>query len=121
MLECGLPVDARGQHHVTPLHWAAFHGNAQMTETILRFGPPLEATDADFNGTPLRWAIHGSEHGWYCRTGDYGATVESLVRAGAKRLGIIEGSAVVQDMLRRHARLLVDDRTTALDGSRAIR
>ncbi len=103
MLECGWPMDARGQHHATPLHWAAFHGNAQMTEAILRFGPPLEAIDADFNGTPLRWAIHGSEHGWYCRTGDYGATVEALIRAGATRPTTFEGSQVVQDVLRRYA------------------
>ena len=80
MLECGWPVDARGQHQATPLHWAAFHGNAEMAATVLRFNPPLEATDADFNGTPLRWAVHGSEHGWYCRTGDYGATVATLIR-----------------------------------------
>ena len=100
MLECGWPVDARGQHQATPLHWAAFHGNAEMAATILRFNPPLEATDADFNGTPLRWAIHGSEHGWYCRTGDYGATVATLIRAGARRPDAIEGSAVVQDVLR---------------------
>jgi ankyrin repeat protein len=100
MLECGWPVDARGQHQATPLHWAAFHGNAEMAATILRFNPPLEATDADFNGTPLRWAVHGSEHGWYCRTGDYGTTVATLIRAGARRPDAIEGSAVVQDVLR---------------------
>jgi hypothetical protein len=100
MLECGWPVDARGQHQATPLHWAAFHGNAEMAATILRFDPPLEATDADFNGTPLRWAIHGSKHGWHCRTGDYGATVATLIRAGARRPDAIEGSAVVQDVLR---------------------
>ena len=100
MLESGWPVDARGQHQATPLHWAAFHGNAVMTETILRFSPPLEATDADFRGTPLRWAIHGSEHGWYSRTGDYGATVAALIRAGASRPDVIAGSAIVQDVLR---------------------
>ena len=100
MLECGLPVDARGQHQATPLHWAAFHGNAEMTGIVLRFAPPLEATDADFNGTPLRWAIYGSEHGWYCRTGDYGATVEALLQAGATRPAEITGSTAVQDALR---------------------
>lgn len=84
MLESGWPVDATGQHRATALHWAAFHGNAEMTDVILRFGPPLEVTDADFNATPLGWAIHGSEHGWHARTGDYGATVEALRAAGAK-------------------------------------
>jgi hypothetical protein len=83
MLECGLPVDARGQHQATPLHWAAFHGNAQMARVVLGYAPPLEVTDADFSATPLEWAIHGSEHGWYARSGDYAATVELLLKAGA--------------------------------------
>lgn len=103
MLECGWPVDATSQHRATPLHWAAFNGNADMTTMILRFDPPLEATDADFNGTPLRWAVYGSEHGWFTQTGDYGATVEALIRAGATRPAEIEGSPVVQDVLRRFA------------------
>ena len=100
MLESGWPVNATGQHRATPLHWAAFHGNAAMVATILRFNPPLESTDADFNGTPLGWAVHGSEHGWYCRTGDYGTTVATLIRAGATRPDVITGSADVQAALR---------------------
>lgn len=103
MLECGLPVDGRGQHQGTPLHWAAFHGNAQMIEILLRFNPPLEATDADFGATPLGWAMHGSAHGWHCETGDYGAVVDALIRAGAKPPAEIGGTAVVQNVLRRHA------------------
>ena len=96
MLECGLPVDARGQHRATPLHWAAFHGNVEMARAILRFAPPLEATDADFSGTPIGWAIHGSEHGWYARSGDYAATVTLLLKAGAKRPPAPGGSAEVR-------------------------
>ena len=84
MLAAGLPVDAVGQHRATPLHWASFHGNADMAREILRHNPPLELTDADFNGTPLGWAIHGSVHGWYCQTGDYAGTVAALLNAGAK-------------------------------------
>ena len=103
MLAAGLPVDALGQHRATPLHWAAFHGNVDMAREILRHHPPLEAIDADFQGTPLGWAIHGSEHGWYCRTGDYAATVEALLNAGAKlgdrKLG---GTEPVREVLRRH-------------------
>jgi len=83
MLECGLPVDARGQHQATPLHWAAFHGNVEMARTILRYAPPLEVDDADFSATPLEWAVHGSEHGWYVRSGDYASTVDLLMNAGA--------------------------------------
>jgi hypothetical protein len=102
MLQAGLPVDARGQHQGTPLHWAAFHGNAEMTEAILRFGPPLESLDSDFNATPLGWAIHGSEHGWSSTTGDFAATVALLLKAGAKHPAKIEGSDAVQEVLRRN-------------------
>ena len=84
-------MDARGQHQATPLHWAAFHGNDEMAEAILRFGPPLEVTDADFHGTPLGWAIHGSEHGWHCESGDYAATVEALLKSGAKVSDVVGG------------------------------
>jgi ankyrin repeat protein len=101
MLEYGFPVDAKGQHQATPLHWAAFHGNAEMTRIILPFQPSLEATDADFQGTPLGWAIHGSEHGWHCKTGDYRATVAALLDAGAKRPPAIGGSPAVQEVLSR--------------------
>jgi len=99
MLACGLPVDARGQHQATPLHWASFHGNAEMARAILRFAPPLEATDADFKATPLGWAIHGSEHGWYSRSGDYAATVMLLLQAGAARPAEAKGSAAVRAVL----------------------
>jgi ankyrin repeat protein len=102
MLAAGLPVDALGQHCATPLHWAAFHGNAEMAREILRHDPPMELTDADFNGTPLGWAIHGSEHGWYCRTGNYPATVEVLLAAGAKPPEKIAGTSAVQEALRRY-------------------
>lgn len=84
MLAAGFPVDATGQHEGTPLHWAAFHGNVEMTHEILRYHPPLEQTDRDFKGTPLGWAIHGSQHGWHVKTGDYPAVVELLCGAGAK-------------------------------------
>jgi ankyrin repeat protein len=103
MLAAGLPVDALGQHGATPLHWAAFHGNAEMTREILRYNPPLELADADYSLTPLGWGIYGSENGWYCRTGDYPATVETLLKAGArlpeKKTGRTEG---VKAILRRY-------------------
>ncbi|MGH7598943.1 MAG: ankyrin repeat domain-containing protein, partial [bacterium] len=105
MLKIGLPVEATGQHQATPLHWAAFHGNAEMTELILRKNPPLETLDADFQGTPLRWAIYGSEHGWHCETGNYAVTVEALLRAGAKPPQEAAGSAKVRQVLLRQTGL----------------
>lgn len=102
MLAAGLPVDAVGQHRATPLHWAAFHGNAEMAGEILRYNPPLEATDADFQGTPLGWAIYGSEHGWYCCTGDYAATTRKILEAGAKPPEKAGGTEAVRDVLGRY-------------------
>jgi ankyrin repeat protein len=101
MLAAGLPVDSLGQHQATPLHWAAFHGNAEMTREILRYNPPVEVRDADFSGTPLGWVIHGSENGWYRETGDYGATVECLLKAGAKLPQKDGGTESVKEVLRR--------------------
>ena len=102
MLENGLPVDARGQHQATPLHWSAFHGNVEMARIVLRYGPPLEARDADFSSTPLGWAIYGSENGWNCETGNYADTVEALIAEGAKVPETIGGSEAVRGVLRRH-------------------
>jgi hypothetical protein len=103
MLASGLPADGRGQHQGTPLHWAAFHGNAEMTRIVLGFGPPLEAVDSDFHSTPLGWAIHGSEQGWNRETGNYAGTVEALIKAGAKRPAVLGGSEAVRAVLRRYA------------------
>jgi hypothetical protein len=114
MLAAGLPVDALGQHRATPLHWAAFQGNAEMVRVVLRHDPPLERTDADFHGTPLGWAIHGSEHGWNCRAGDYAGTVEALLKAGAQPPGKVSGTEAVKAVLRRHG--VKDEQST---GSRA--
>jgi ankyrin repeat protein len=101
MLAAGLPVDAVSQHRATPLHWAAFHGNVEMAREILGYKPPLEQIDGDFKSTPLGWAIHGSENGWHCETGNYGATVEALLDAGAKLPEKDGGTEAVKEVLRR--------------------
>jgi hypothetical protein len=101
MLAAGLPVDARGQHNGTPLHWAAYHGNAEMARAILAYKPSLEDADNDFNSTPVGWATHGSEHGWYCKTGDYAGTVEALLAAGAKPPDVPRGTEAVRAVLAR--------------------
>ena len=102
MLSAGWPVAPQGQHGGTPLHWAAFHGNLDMTELILRHDPPLELADVDYHATPLGWAIHGSEQGWHRLTGNYPGTVEALLRAEAKPPETIKGTAAVQEILRRY-------------------
>ena len=102
MLEAGLPVTARGQHNATPLHWAAFHGNRAMVEAILPYNPPLEDAENDFNSTPLGWATHGSQEGWYHRTGDYAGVVEALLAAGATVCDTARGTDAVKEVQRRY-------------------
>ena len=103
MLAAGLPVNALGQHGAAPLHWAAFHGNVEMAREILRYNPPLELHDADFHMTPLAWGIYGSEHGWYCRTGNYAAAIEALIQAGAKLPEQTGGTDAVREVLGRYS------------------
>ena len=106
MLAAGWPVDVRGQHGGTPLHWAAWHGNLEMAQELLRRGAPLDATDQDYNGTPVNWAVYGSVHGWHCKTGDYAGTIEALLRAGAPAPKVNEttdASDAVREVLRTYA------------------
>jgi hypothetical protein len=100
LLAAGLPVDTYSQHHATPLHWAAWHGNAELVRLILAKHPSLENADNDYKSTPLGWAIHGSENGWHRQTGDYGGTVSALLDAGARFTGKVEGTEAVREVLR---------------------
>jgi ankyrin repeat protein len=102
MLIAGLPVDAVSQHHATALHWAAWHGNAEMVQLIVQHHPDLENAVNDYKSKPIGWAIHGSENGWHRETGDYGATVEALLTAGARLPESVQGSEEVSATLWKH-------------------
>jgi ankyrin repeat protein len=104
MLEAGWPVDARGEYDMTPLQWAAWHGNAKMVRETLRYHPQLEL-DNQHMITALGCALHGSENSWHRETGDYAATVEALLDAGAKAPQLtddLEASQAARDVLRRY-------------------
>jgi len=90
-LDAGWPLDARGRHAATALHWAAFHGNAEMVRELAGRGAPLDLRDRDFDGTPLSWAFHGSRNGWHRETGDYAGAVEALLDAGAPMPASVQG------------------------------
>jgi ankyrin repeat protein len=83
MLEAGWPVDVTGEMGATALHWAGFHGNAQMAREILRFHPTLELKSREYAGTALAWSLFGSGNGWHRDTGDYVGTVQALLAAGS--------------------------------------
>jgi ankyrin repeat protein len=105
MLAAGWAVDALGEYHMTPLQWAAWHGNAEMVREILRYHPELERKDNDHGITALRGALHGSQNSWHRETGDYVATVEALIAAGAKVPKVtddLEASEPVREALLRY-------------------
>jgi hypothetical protein len=83
MLEAGWPVNTPGEAGATALHWAGFHGNAEMTREILRFHPALEQKSREYEGTALSWAVYGSGNGWHRDTGDYVGAIRALLGAGA--------------------------------------
>lgn len=78
MLSLGWPVDQPGQEGGTALHWAAFHGNAEMVRELLRHQPDRTLRDSQHHGTALDWAKHGSEHGWCREEGNYAETISLL-------------------------------------------
>ena len=105
MLDAGWPPDSRGQHNATPLHWAAFHGNRELTRLLLEHGAPVNVKGDDYDGTPLGWALHGSVHGWRVKSGDYAGTVAALLDAGADAPPVtdnMQGAPAVIDVLRKH-------------------
>lgn len=105
MLRAGWPVDVIGGHGGSALHWAAFHGNAEMAREIVRHHPTVDLVDTTHEMTPLGWACYGSENGWYRDTGDYAGAVEALLEAGAKSPPTMEefvASDAVREVIRRH-------------------
>jgi len=103
MLQAGWPLDGRGDTGGTALHWAAWHGNTTLVREILPHKPDLELRDSEHDGTPLDWALHGSQNGWRCKTGDYPGTVKLLIEAGAKVPELtpkLPGTAAVLEVLR---------------------
>ena len=104
MLAAGWPVDALGEYDMTPLQWAAWHGNAHMVQEILRYRPQLELS-CQHGITAVGCVLHGSENGWHRDTGNYVATLDALLDAGAKAPKVtedLEASEAVRDVLRQH-------------------
>jgi hypothetical protein len=109
MLEAGWPATAAGESDRTALHWASWHGNAEAVRELIAHGAPLEVRENEFNATPLRWALHGSENSWHHESGDYGATVDALLDAGAKLPEFRAGQEISEEALaalRRHGHVV---------------
>src|SRR5579884_242737 len=55
LLEAGAPLDTRGDHGATALHFACWQGYGEMAELLLRHGASLTIEDEQFHGTPVGW------------------------------------------------------------------
>jgi hypothetical protein len=108
MLARGFPVTEAAQHGAMPLHWAAFHGNPEMLADVLRYSPPLDAADRDFNGTAIGWVIQGAAHQWHgISTGKHGDCARLLLAAGAEvdPAALPTGNDSLDTVLRAHLEL----------------
>jgi ankyrin repeat protein len=111
MLDVGFPVGAqRADDGATALHAAAYAGSAAVVRLLLSAEADLEAIDAQFDSSPLGWAVVGS--GYRPTTAphpDWVATVRMLLEAGASTRDISLSpddakppSAGVADVLREY-------------------
>lgn len=104
MLRAGWPTAVPGPQEATALHWAAFHGNAQMTKLLVEHGAPVDVLSGRHPAPPFGWAIYGSVHGWHRTSGDYPATVQALIAAGARipaSTADLQASPAVREILSR--------------------
>jgi ankyrin repeat protein len=104
MLRLGFPVTALSQHGAMPLHWAAFHGNADMVKDVLRYNPPIDAQDRQFHGTVMGWLIHGGLNPWGFSTGRHSDCAHLLLEAGAQvdEASLPTGHDAIDRVLRKH-------------------
>jgi ankyrin repeat protein len=84
MLKLGFDLARESEWGGTPLHWAAWHGNADVVRELLAHGAPVDVRDSRYGSSPVAWGAHGSKH---CRQADddYCAVVELLLDAGSAR------------------------------------
>ncbi len=86
LITAGASLTARGLDGGTPLHQAAWFGQATNVRLLLAANAPLEIFDDHHHSSPLGWAVHGSRAsgGAAQRQAAYTAIVEMLFDAGAK-------------------------------------
>lgn len=87
LLEMGVPVDARGEHGGTALHWACWKGNAKIVKVLLERGASLSLEDYTYHATPVGWFEHGLRNA--NPAGDYAEVRQMLIGAGALNVPVL--------------------------------
>lgn len=84
MLDLGFPVaQTERSHGYSPLHNAAWSGNAALVDLLISRGHPVDLVDPAYNSTPLGYALHDCIVEKRHPEGDFAHVVESLLRAGS--------------------------------------
>ena len=84
MLDLGFPVaHLESNHGYSPLHNAAWSGNAALVDLLLSRGHPVDLVDPRYNSTALGYAIHDCVTEKRHPEGEFAHVVRSLLRAGS--------------------------------------
>ncbi len=83
MLDCGFPVGIPEHNHgYSPLHNAAWSGNAEVVRLLLEHGHPVDLIDPEHNSSATGYAIYSATVARQYPDVDYGGVVDALVGAG---------------------------------------
>jgi ankyrin repeat protein len=103
LLAAGFPVNARGEHGGTALHWACWKGYDDLVKLLLDHHAALDIKDHSFHAPPCGWLHHGTQN---CRepNGDYAQVARLLIAAGDPMEGCNTptGNTKVDAVLREH-------------------
>jgi ankyrin repeat protein len=84
MLDLGFPIaHTESSHGYSPLHNAAWSGDAALVDLLISRGHPVNLVDPRYNSTPLGYAIHDCIVEKRHPDGDFAHIVESLLKAGS--------------------------------------
>jgi ankyrin repeat protein len=100
LLEFGFPVDEGGGTDGSPLNRACICGYIEIVRLLIAHGASLTQRNV-YGGVPLTACIWGSLN-FRAHDGDYPATAEALLAAGAPLPDSLGGSPAVQEVLRRY-------------------
>ena len=84
MLDLGFPIaQTERSHGYSPLHNAAWSGDAALVDLLISRGHPVDLVDPSYNSTPLGYAIHDCIVEKRHPEGNFAHVIESLLRAGS--------------------------------------